>query len=328
MLTLVDNYSELIKCHKLFEKRIKEAKSKKYDLTLGFHGGNAKEIVTWFPEYKFWIRLAEMKKAKQTFWNPLGTKDPATVNQAGITVEMNYIIGNGEKRGAGFAKDDNGNFFLFHRGNIGGGRKGIGKTLFINNYRGSLREVKEPNGIALVAVVGNLLSERFIRQVGVFVYEIKRIKNLRPTDAISSAQQNRINKIFNSEFSGKKNYKIKVKVSATCDHGLLVDGLNKLLNEKKLKTANDKNRDLYVLNKNGVITAVYEFKTSHSSTDIYTAVGQLLVNNITISNRTKKFIVIPKGYNKYLKVIFEKLNINVIDYAWQNERLNFSEKIY
>ena len=70
---------------------------------------------------------------------------------------------------------------LAHRGNIGGGRPGIGKGLFVASFRGRWLYGHEGNRrkkVAFVGALGALGSLDFGPQLRDFVLEVDRIKRL------------------------------------------------------------------------------------------------------------------------------------------------------
>ena len=69
---------------------------------------------------------------------------------------------------------DNGEILLVHRGKIGGGRPGIGRSLFFNNYAGDVEDI---NGKRF-AVIGDINSPDFVQKIEFFIKEVDRIKSL------------------------------------------------------------------------------------------------------------------------------------------------------
>src|SRR5664280_3470300 len=91
-----------------------------------------------------------------------------------ITSEINFPwSGIDRKTGASFAEDAWGNIFVIHRGKIGGGKKGIGKSLFEHNYRGVWSFMEDGDSITQIAVIGALNSSRFAMQTALFVKKIE-----------------------------------------------------------------------------------------------------------------------------------------------------------
>ena len=98
-----------------------------------------------------------------------------------ITVEVNPAIHGVNRRVAGlFAVDDKTDHtVLLHRGRIGGGKKGIGKSSFIEWYPGTKVEFIDPShdyGEESAILVADLDSERFLIQLEDFVDAVHRFK--------------------------------------------------------------------------------------------------------------------------------------------------------
>lgn len=93
-----------------------------------------------------------------------------------ITCEINFPVNGINRRiGGAFLTDSTGDIFVAHRGKIGGGKKGIGKSLFEDQYRGRW-EIVEDNGFETeVALISALKLPRFVNQVRQLVFEVNRI---------------------------------------------------------------------------------------------------------------------------------------------------------
>jgi hypothetical protein len=75
-----------------------------------------------------------------------------------------------------FAEDEYGNLFLVHRGGFGGGKKGIGRKTFLQEFRGRILTVRDREKEAEVALVGALGSTQFLTQVSIFLNEVDRMR--------------------------------------------------------------------------------------------------------------------------------------------------------
>jgi hypothetical protein len=91
-----------------------------------------------------------------------------------IVCEINPPLEGLEKRTQGAFAQDNGHIWLLYRGKIGGGRPGIGKRLFFENYLGGINDI---NGERFV-IIGDIRSTNFVESVRNFVREVERIKGL------------------------------------------------------------------------------------------------------------------------------------------------------
>ena len=168
-----------------------------------------------------------IEKNYSSYWIPTGivpkdkyesiTKNKTHLN---ITVEIN-ITG----RSAGLiVRDNDGKIFLLHSGKIGGGRPGIGKTRFEENFRGKWINIDGKD----YALVAEISSKRFVKQLCHFIEEVDRIKNLFNTSD-SNDVENKVKEWgYNKEFIVPKVSKSGSKVRVgECDHGLIVDNLKK-----------------------------------------------------------------------------------------------------
>jgi hypothetical protein len=147
---------------------------------------------------------------------------------------------------------------------------------------------------------------------------VSRIKNLNgkniplPQNLVNGEK---IKTSFDDEFSGKKNITINHSGVAICDHGLVVNSLKELLEEKGAHIANDQLRDLYLFN-NGEVEIVFEFKTGFDRQSVYSAIGQLLLNNTTLKPTPKYVMVLPLGLSEEIQSVVRNLNIELLQYEW------------
>ena len=85
-----------------------------------------------------------------------------------------------------FADDDKtGHTVLLHRGRIGGGREGIGKTSFMEWYSGKQVKFFDPShddGEESAVLVADLESSEFLIQLEAFVDAVHRFKTTRRAD--------------------------------------------------------------------------------------------------------------------------------------------------
>ena len=108
------------------------------DVVVGFQGGQL-ELPAVFANNRIWFAHQPLKNAPiPRYWNALGSGPPVLGRSNDITVEVNPAIHGVDRRVAGlFAVDDETDrTVLLHRGNIGGGREGIGQASFMEWYPG------------------------------------------------------------------------------------------------------------------------------------------------------------------------------------------------
>lgn len=285
-------------------------------------GGSYEGKVSWASKLDIWIFSQTISGSR--YWNAFGIGKPSKGSNVSIICEINFPLSSIDRRiGGAFAKDNSGSIFIVHRGKIGGGRKGIGKSLFEDNYRGEWTVVEDDGVENTVALISALNSSRFVRQVSQFIHEVNRIKGIasaRPTQTETSGDDYE----FRKEFAGKKQYIIGKDIEAKCDHGLIVNDLASVLQHHGIKVKNDRNRDLYIVNSGDEITAIFEIKPDISTTSLYSAVGQLLLNSVNLPKRPRLFLTIPKKVSKIIKGKLNKLGIELLIFRWSGDKAVFT----
>jgi 5-methylcytosine-specific restriction enzyme A len=94
-----------------------------------------------------------------------------------ITVEINPPLrGTNPRVGGIFALSDDGDLLLLHRGNIGGGRVGVGKNLFWQKFQGRPQFVHDGAEIVDCALVSNIEHETVVEDLYRFASDVARMK--------------------------------------------------------------------------------------------------------------------------------------------------------
>lgn len=228
-----------------------------------------------------WISTQEHNNK---FWNGFGLGKPVEGKNNTLNGEINFSNEEINRRISGvFAREDNENILVLHRGKIGGGRPGIGKKYFTNNFRGDFVNAIDGNRESTFCVVGELNSPHFPKQVANFIKEIYRVKKL-----IKNPEVNNFDSLndfkFTSEHSGTSHTKNMGKRTIERTHGIVVNSLADELKDLGFKVANDRNRDLFTHNRNR-IKNLFEIKTNCNTQSSYSALGQLLIYSIPIPNK-------------------------------------------
>ena len=162
-------------------------------------------------------------------------------------------------------------------------------------------------------------------------FRIKPYATTSYDEKIARSQSRKVTKekakYFSSEFSGRRELPAKAKHSgeAVVNHGLVVDSL-KLHIEKAYPDAfvyNTQKIDL-ALETNGVLSRIYETKTSTDTQSVYTAVGQLFMHTAN-SLDVEKWIVLPSPLkNDDLEGCLQALEINLLLYTIEDSDVIFS----
>ncbi len=114
------------------------------------------------------------------YWNTFGLEDPGTQRSSlSVTVEVNPPLEGGNPQVAGvIGRDGEGVLMLAHRGTIGGGKPGVGKTLFWDNFMGPTDMLYDGLDITKCAFVARLGTGTLLNDLRRFVDEVARIKRL------------------------------------------------------------------------------------------------------------------------------------------------------
>jgi len=326
MFTTVDNGKEITRLQKRMEAAFKSQKPEIIRAIVGSPGGSFETRFLYFEKFDFWVVFEE---DENRYWNAFGTGKPLAGKNNSITCEINFPYEGINRRIAGaFAKEDD-QIILLHRGKIGGGRKGIGKGLFWDNFRGDPFKIQDGDTENALALVANLDSKHFVQQVGTFVHQIKRIKDLieNAPELADDETEEIENPPFDFEFKeegyGKRTYSRKDEVEAFSNHGIIINALAKELTNRGLLVGKDYKRDLFTV-KNNQIDRIFEAKTDLLNTSIYSAVGQILIYSAEkdlIDNQ--KILVLPEKLKVSAEQVIGKLGLDILYYSFEDEAVRF-----
>ncbi len=273
-LHVITDQGEISRCQKKFANRLRGAGEPRRG-KCGYRGGHVDADMCWFPEEKFWWiyqRIADGPEPRH--WNAFGLEEPLGDSRMhDIACEINFPLSAGTWHVAGaLAKDESGEVYVVHSGRIGGGRKGVGRSLFVDHFAGSEQWIGvERNGEPKkVVVVSALDDDSLVQNLAHFAREVHRIKGLvdkrKPAPSPLGA--------YSREFSGyRKPYSTKGEIRAGVEHGKIVHSLHDLAVGMGVQAWNNRPTDLLLRRK---VTAMLEVKTGDDPYSRYTAIGQLL----------------------------------------------------
>lgn len=321
MATVITDKQEIAKLYRQFQHKLLEHFTEKFYCRVGFPGGSFEDDVYYSPDLHLWIGYA---KLDNKFWNGFGHGRPIDWNSNSISGEINFPIEGINRRIAGaFARENNGNILVLHRGKIGGGKPGIGKTHFTDNFRGDFVTAIDGDRENDFCLVGDLSSQHFQRQVANFIQEIYRVKNLEDGE-VSADFEDLKDFSYTDEHSGLTITERNDPAVIERTHGIVVNALAQELTNRNLLIGNDRNRDLFIHNRRQ-ITTLFEVKTSSSTQSLYSVVGQLLLYSIPIPNSVKLIAVLPNKLSKTVREKFASLDINILYYKWDNDKPKFTD---
>ena len=303
------------------EKRLRED-CQKFTRRIGWQGGNSEDVVYWNPRERFWFTLLVEPGGKR-FWCPYGTVDPHSRRILGIVVECNPPIKGIDHRCAGAFLTDGTKTYLAHSGKIGGGRKGVGKTAFVNSYpHGNWRSVQWPDGRrSEMIIIGHVNGRRLPAQIGEFIREVEKFKTTAHIDSEQFSEPV-VDSGFSPEFAGKrKSYQISGDIESSCDHGLVVNELAKCLERIGLKRiGKDRARDLFILTTTGKLRVLFEAKADVTTSSVYQGIGQLVYHSANDREGLRRVLVLPEIPNAKTRAVLAKIGIEVLTYCWKGSR--------
>jgi len=321
MLKVVEDEAAIRRHQRLFAKAMRATATETIPVKLGHPGASEKAKVAWSESHGIWF--FSRKIAGSRYSNAFGVGRPEGGGGSAITCEINFpLCGIDRRTGGAFAQDHAGRVFVVYRGKLGGGRKGIGKSLFENNYRGVWEVMQDGDEETPVALIGVLHSPRFARQIAQFVRKIARIKE---SAAARSAQAELTLDEFalREELIGARYLGEERETGAECDHGLLVRDLADTLKERGFRTGNDGYRDLMVMSREGRIRAVFQVRTETTLPEIHAAATELLLNGLSLPDDPLLILTLPRAPESGLREKLKRLNIAILIYEWRGERALF-----
>ena len=156
-------------------------------MVVGFQGGKI-ELPVVFANNTIWFAHQSLTDAPiPRNWNAFGAGLPALRRSNDITVEVNPAFHEVNRKVAGlFARDDQtGNTVLLHRGSVGGGKKGVGRTSFMEWYPGTQVTFSDPSHAyeeESAVLVADLHSNEFLSQIESFVDAVRTFKSADDRD--------------------------------------------------------------------------------------------------------------------------------------------------
>ena len=323
MLKVVENEPAIRRHRRQFIRSLKLLTDEMIPVDLGHPGATIRAKVAWSERLGIWFFFRKM--AGHRYWNAFGVGRPESGSHISITCEINFpLCGVDRRTGAAFAEDSAGRIFVVHRGKLGGGRKGVGKGLFENRYRGVWEMMDDGGEETSIAIIGVLNSPRFARQIAQFVRKIARIKE---TAAARSAQA----EFTFDELSVREDLigdlcpDQERETGSGCDRGLIVRDLSEMLKGHGLRTGNDGSRDLLVVNRERRIRAVFQVRTEMSLAGIHAGATQLLLNGLSLPGDPLLLLALPRAPEDALREKLKRLNIELLVYTWEGDRATFPD---
>lgn len=319
MIKVVEDQRTIEKLHKQFLQKLAHTFTERIECFVGFPGGNFPDTISYSEESNLWI---SSNNQPTKFWNGFGVGQPSPGSNNSLVGEINFAFSSINRRIAGaFAIEDGRKILVLHRGKIGGGKPGVGKSFFTNNYSGDKVIAVDGDRETEFCLVAEFDSPLFSSQVADFIKQIQRVKLL-----INSADEKEpfdfSTFLYTEESHGQTLTENIEPTTITRVHGIVVSRLAELLAEQGFEVARDKNRDLFI-HCAGEVLMLFEVKAALSTQAMCTAMGQLLLYSIPFPKRASLVAVFPQKLSRKVARRFEELGIQVLYYEWEDNKPKF-----
>lgn len=301
MLSLIKDADLIAKAQKRLVETIRREFRTTLTKNIGYPGGTTRDA-RMFTDGTHWFWSSDLDQAD--------APNPRRLNWFGIlrkgthqeiTVEINTAYSGRNDQVAGFFARDSrsGTVYLLHSGRVGGGTKGVSKAAFLTwsneppvqavDSAGGCRD-----GIVVMPIEGISATRSAVRYVDI----VARFKEAVRGGEITSAEFRRSKAAFEkfySEGRGRRTGTRSSKIDYLSRHGDVVDALRSWRESRAMPHGARIVKNVYVdlgVEVDGELLEVFEVKTSTSRSDLYAAVGQLLVHGD--SSACKRVLVIPE----------------------------------
>lgn len=326
MLTVITDARKVRAATKALRDQLRAAAEKPLKHTIGFPGGQAEGKVWVLREHGFfWCALGEGDPENRS-WNGFGHVMPDERPILPLDVEVNVPWEGINRRVAGvFLEGPGGEVYLGHRGRIGGGRKGVGKSAFWSAYRDQARTVVDDDQTAEIVLLGRVGAPKLLTDLATFIHNVVRIK-LEATGMDADGEHEPSGEVdidplaFSPEFEGTKSISITKTIEAQCHHGTIVRQLRDALVDLGWKAGNDRARDLVGHPPDAAAPVTFEVKTDVSSQSIYAGVGQLVMHARPTSTGARAILVVPDDLTQAAELVLVGEGIAVLRYRWVDDR--------
>jgi len=322
MLKVIEDEGVIKRCQRQFVRSLQQLSDVKLPVKLGHPGASFTVRVSWSEQMGIWF--CSRRVGDSRYWNVFGVEKPGGSSALPITCEINFPLRGGidRKMGGALAADGRGRIFVVHRGKIGGGKRGVGKSLFEEHYRGAWATMEDGGVETDVVLVGMLKSPRFPQQVGQFVRKIGYIK--RHADPLSSAQLTIFDETSpKEEFMGRGIDTAPPDPAFQCDYGLVIKDLSVLLALRGCRVGNDDSRDLFVVDDHGRVKLLFQLSTDPSTFSLHAGIAELLLQSSDLPERPTLVLILPVSPDEDVTRKLKKLDINVIAFEWEGTRAIF-----
>lgn len=323
MLKVIADQPTIKKYTRQFARQFKPFIDEKIKVKLGHQGASRPAKVLWSKKLGIWLTSHAVDEVR--YWNAFGVGRPHPGDVVPIITEINFpFAGIDRKTGGAFARDPRGNIFVIHRGKIGGGKKGVGKSFFENNYRGVWSFMEDGNCVTQVAVIGALNSSNLARQTANFVKKIEMLKSTAVDSPQMEINFSEVN--FREDLVGDLPSSEEPDIDAECNHDLIVCCLAALLKRRKFKVGNDAIHELFLLEPSqNKKSHVFEVLNDARKESVLAAAAKLFLQTANDRDNLEPILILPEDKVITYAPLLQKMGITVIGFCSDGNRIIFPE---
>lgn len=323
MLKVVDNESTIRRHQRQFVRAFRGPESETVAVRLGHPGASDRARVIWSERLGLWAYFRKI--AGNRYWNAFGIEKPAEGATLPITCEINFpLCGIDRRTGGAFAADREGRIFVVHRGKLGGGRKGVGKSLFESRYRGVWQVMDDGGEETLVAVIGVLDSPRFARQIAAFARKIARIKDEAVAAGAAQTELGFAEPELHEEWLGERYREPRDRTDIACDRGVVFGDLAAALRERGWRIASDEAGNLLVRGREDRVLALFQAPERPDRAGLLAAAAGLLLDGVDLAPGRRLVLAVPASPEEAgMDDPLQRLGIDLLPYEWDGDRALF-----
>ena len=112
-----------------------------------------------------------------------------------------------------------------------------------------------------------------------------------------------------------------------CDQGIVIRDLYYTLKTAGFRVGNDPFRDLFVVDNQDRIRAIFHVKTDTLPISLQEGVTQLLLQSLNIPHQTRLFLAVPAPPEAEVWGRLSKMNVDPLIYTWREEKAIFPDLV-
>lgn len=169
-LSIITNEQEIHAAQQQLQERIRGEGRPLGRYRIGNRRGQGEVDVCYVERLGLWHTT---ERIDNRWTNGFGLEDPATVPMLTVVAWINAAFDGSRRTGAGaFFRDADGHTWIAHSGRLGGGKKGVGRTAFLDGFSGAVQSVEGCDYV----VIGRIDAADFLDQLAAFVRAVQAFK--------------------------------------------------------------------------------------------------------------------------------------------------------